>query len=173
MASLEDMLEPGERVIARDPEATVMWFTRLSVAVMIGAVVWFALDGDVILALLMAGGTALLILPDILKPSRGLYRWQAAITDRRLVYRSDNGAGYVTIPMTDIEILEPRDPEELFADPSEEARKIVKLLGKSRIRASMGDSIAVRHGARIFSFPVNKRGANRIRAAIEAARGEA
>lgn len=163
-------LEPGERVISQDPEAFVVWFMRICAAAMIGAVVWFALDGGAIPALLWAGAAALLILPDTLKPSRGLYRRQAVLTDRRLIYRPSDGRGHVAVPLAEIEIIQERDPEEILADPSDEPRKIVKLLGRTRIRESKGNSIGVRHGEQCFFFEPGRGKAERLRELISRAK---
>jgi hypothetical protein len=159
--------------MARDPAAFVMWLMRVCAAVVAVAVVWTVLDGDAISALLSAGVFAVLILPDMLKPSGGLYRWQAVITDRRLIYRTGDGTGYEDVPLSAIEILEPRDPEEILADPSEEARKMVKLLGERRIRDRADDSIGIQHGERRFCFETGKRKARRLRDAIAATKGTA
>ncbi|MDH5750311.1 MAG: hypothetical protein OEY85_13455 [Rhodospirillales bacterium] len=166
-------LEPGERMLARDPEAFVMWFMRICAVGMVAGLVGFALDGDVILAILMAGGIAALVLPDLRKQSRGLYQWHAALTDRRLIYRSDNDKGYVAVPLAELDLLQERDPEEILADQSEENQKMVKLLGKSRIRDDAGTSIGVQHDEQSFYFQTGKKKTGQIREIIETAKGEA
>ena len=170
MARLKDILEPGERIIAQEPEAFVMSFMRVCALLMVGCIVWFVLDGHAMLALFWAGAAAILVLPDMLEPSRGLYRWQAAITDRRLIYRPESGAGHVAAPLAKIEIIPERDPEEILADPSEEGRKIVKLFGKARIRDGKGRSIGVRHGERYFYFGTGKQKGEALRDLIARAK---
>ncbi len=166
-------LQPGERLMARDPEALVMWFVRVCAAVVAGAVVWTVLDGDAISALLAVCAFALIVLPGMLKPSGGLLRWQAAVTDRRLIYRTGDGIGYEAVPLSEIEILELRDPEEILADPGKEAGKLVRLLGERRIRRGADDSIGIQHGGQSFYFQTGQQKAERIRAAIAAAKGVA
>lgn len=163
-------LEPGERVIAQDPEASVMWFMRVCGAAIIGGFVWSLMNGGVISTLLMAGAIVLVLLPDMRKPSGGLYRWQAAITDRRLIYRPEGEAGLVAVTLAEIEIIQERDPEEILADPSEGGRKIVKLFGKARIRDGKGRSIGVQHGERCFYFETGKRKGEALRDLIARAK---
>lgn len=173
MARLKDILEPGERVVAQDPEAFVMWFMRICGAGMVGAVILFAIEGQAIAALVLAGITATMILPDILKPSDSLYRWQAVITDRRLVYRGPGEESHVSAPLAEIEIIQERDPEEMLTDRSEGAGRLVKLIGKSRIRDGKGRSIGIQHGEQSFYFETGKSKTRRLRELITLAKGEA
>lgn len=173
MARLKDILEPGERVIAQDPEAFVVWFMRICAAGMVGAVILFAVEGQAIAAVVSAGIIATMILPDILKPSDGLYRWQAVITDRRLVYHRPGEEGHVSAPLAEIEIIQERDPEEILADRSESAKTLVKLTGKSRIRDGNDRGIGIQHGEQSFYFETGKSKTRRLRELITLAKGEA
>lgn len=129
-----------------------MWFMRGCTVALAVSTLWVALTGYAITASVWAGFVAALVLPDLLKPTSGLYRWSSAITDRRLIYRAGDGSCHIAAPLAEFEIVEEREPEKILADTSEKARKIVALLGKPRIRDGKACSIGIRHGERYFPF---------------------
>lgn len=170
MARLGKILEPGERLIARDPEAGVQWMMRIMGAILLVAVAWQLANGfakDDWLWIVLTLAASLIVMSFAWTPSGGeKFSWQAAITDRRLLYRSDWGGGYESVPLAEVEIAEPHEP---FEPTTPEEIKLAKLVA----RMPEQNSVAVKHGERIFAFPVDERGATRFHEAMASAKAPA
>ena len=167
MKRLKDILEPGERIVGRDPEAFVQWLMRIALAVFLLIAASFVADAVAEtdwfeVSLWLAAG--LFMLFQVWSPSGEKFRWQSAITNRRLIYRSDGDNGYESVPLTEIEIVEPRDR---FESITPEGVRLAKLVGTKFLKDRL---IGLRHGEQVFGFDLSKRNVARIRDAITGAR---
>jgi hypothetical protein len=150
MASANHILETGERLIFRWPSP---WFGRILRGGMLGMAGFFAwtaygdvIDGDSS-GVWMSGFFTVLALSQVIDRPAGRYGWSCLVTDRRLLQHFDwDASRYEEIPLAEIE-----------AD----------------WRSQFADKLAATHNGRNLDIPAKGKDAERVLAAIQAAKGEA
>lgn len=150
IVKLGRILQPGERLIFRYPSP---WFGRVLQGLMLCLALFFLwggygelIDGDwrgVLIQTMLAA----IMLWLAYAPSGGRHGWYSAVTDRRLLQYFDwDHSRYEEIPLAEIE---------------------------AEWRSQFGEKLAARHRGENLDVPAKGKDAERVLAAIEAAKGAA
>lgn len=146
MPQLNEILDPGERLLAQEPVVGIPWHVRLLAAIWLVAFVAALWHGSTQLIVVVAAASGLVLLLDKLRPGGTRAPWRAALTDRRLLWRAGAGSDYQAAALADVEVA--------GVSPG--------LIEAGRI--------TIRHRTQLFEFTAGRRATKRIRLAIRRAK---